>query len=437
MLFKKLFTVVLLGSCVSVSAQSYLGLLSDGYSGVHTVIANPAGLSGMPFRTDINLVGASAFVGNDFYSVQLGEALSSDYDFSAQAQKSPSSSNHLFGNVDVLGPAFSIRFGEKTSMAFFSRARAWVNLRDINGETFDNVSSDFDSDSDFSIEEGDFNAQGNAWSEIGISLGTVLMEREHFLLRVGASAKYLQGYANSYVMGENVAIDYRSVGNVGPNAANGGRIESSGQIAYGYSTDFQDYVFGKAGSGIGLDVGLVLEWRKAQEMPYRLRVGASLMDIGSISYDNGNEKFYDITNSISQEDLENTDGLLELFDSYYTELDRNTMERSQLPTALRISTDYHVAKKWYLHADALMGMVSSTAINASRVIDRYTLTPRYQTKWFSMYTPLGYSQHLGLQWGAGFRLGPIYFGSASLLSTVMGDDTGGADIYAGVKVPIY
>tara|TARA_R110002012_G_scaffold300941_1_gene500997 strand:+ start:21517 stop:22848 length:1332 start_codon:yes stop_codon:yes gene_type:complete len=437
MSIKKFFSLVMLICGIGASAQSYIGFLSDNYSGVHTVISNPAALSGMPYRTDINLLGVSGFVGNDYYSVSLGDAVKADYDFSTQAKKSPSSSNTLFGNLDVLGPSFSVRLGEKTTMALFTRGRAWVNIRDINGQTFENTSSAFDANSDYSIQEGDFYAQGNAWSEIGLSFGTVLIESAHTVLRVGASVKYLQGYANSYVQGENVAIDYRVNGIVLPNNQSVGSLESSGQITYGYSTDFQDYVFDRAGSGFGFDLGLLFEWRKNQNLPYTLKIGASLMDIGTIAYDTGLEKLYDITNSVSQEDVDNAEGLLDLFDSYYTELTRNVMQTAQLPTAIHLTADYRFAPRWYFNLDANISMVSNSTLNASSVINRYAITPRYQTKWFSMYAPLSISEHLGFQWGAGLRFGPLYVGSGSILSVLTGDDTMGADVYAGLKLPIF
>jgi hypothetical protein len=437
MFLKKWFPLFLCLISFDLAAQSYHGLLSDGYAGVHSVISNPASLCGMPYRTDINLLGASAIVGNDYYGVVLKDALKSDYDFSTQAKKSPSSSNNLFGNLDVLGPSFSIRLGERTTMAVFTRGRAWVNLRDINGETFENTSSAFDANADYTIEEGDFDAQGHAWSEIGLSFAKVLTETEHSVFRVGASIKYLQGYANSYVQGTDMSIDYQANGILLPNGQTVGSIASSGQITYGYSTDFQSYVFDRAGTGFGFDMGLVYEWRKARTLPYTLQMGVSLMDVGSITYDAGIEKKYDITNSVSQEEVDSADGLLNLFDSYYTELTRNSIETTQLPMALRLTTDYRFGTKWYLHLNAQISMVSATEINASRVIDRYAVTPRFQTKWLSVYSPLSISEHLGFQWGAGFRLGPLYVGSGSILSVFMGNDTMGADVYAGLKVPIF
>ncbi|HCO84768.1 MAG TPA: flagellar motor protein MotB, partial [Arenibacter sp.] len=46
-------------------------------------------------------------------------------------------------------------------------------------------------------------------------------------------------------------------------------------------------------------------------------------------------------------------------------------------------------------------------------------------------------QNLGVQWGAGLRAGPLYVGSGSILTVLTSDQSKGADVYAGLKIPIY
>ena len=57
---KTLFLGLCLCASVSIKAQSFIGFLTDNYSGVNSVISNPANIVDSRFKTDIHLAGASA-----------------------------------------------------------------------------------------------------------------------------------------------------------------------------------------------------------------------------------------------------------------------------------------------------------------------------------------------------------------------------------------
>ncbi len=65
------------------------------------------------------------------------------------------------------------------------------------------------------------------------------------------------------------------------------------------------------------------------------------------------------------------------------------------------------------------------------------MTPRFESKWFSFYSPLSLIQNAGFKWGAGLRLGPLYLGSGSIVSALLNAEMASADVYAGLKIPIY
>ena len=88
---KTLTLLFLLVGILSTEAQSYIGFLTDNYSGVHSVITNPANIVDSRFKTDINLFGVSAFVTNDYYAAKFGDAIKSDYDFEDDAKTFASS----------------------------------------------------------------------------------------------------------------------------------------------------------------------------------------------------------------------------------------------------------------------------------------------------------------------------------------------------------
>jgi outer membrane protein OmpA-like peptidoglycan-associated protein len=69
----------------------------------------------------------------------------------------------------------------------------------------------------------------------------------------------------------------------------------------------------------------------------------------------------------------------------------------------------------------------------------FTLTPRLEKKWFSIYSPFYYNALAKkMAWGAGFRAGPVFAGSASVLSNFFSNkNVTGADFHLGVTLSIY
>ena len=170
--------------------------MSDNYSGVHGVISNPANITDSRFKTDINLAGFSAFGGNDYYGVNVFDALKDDYDFDLESKKSPSEKNSGAVNIDVLGPAFMFNLSRKSSIAIFTRGRFFVNAYDINGVSIDSI--DDDTTNDFNINEGDINVLAHGWAELGITYARVLINREQTFFKGGLTLKHLQGLGSAY-----------------------------------------------------------------------------------------------------------------------------------------------------------------------------------------------------------------------------------------------
>ena len=69
---KTTLAAILILMAAAVNAQSYIGYHSDNYNGVHGLIYNPANIADSRFKTDINLIGASAILGNDYYGDKFG-----------------------------------------------------------------------------------------------------------------------------------------------------------------------------------------------------------------------------------------------------------------------------------------------------------------------------------------------------------------------------
>ncbi|GAA3520689.1 DUF5723 family protein [Aquimarina addita] len=455
---KILFTGFVIFCISSAKAQSYLGYLTDNYSGVNSVIFNPANIVDSRFKTDINLFGVSAITGNDYYGLKLGDLFDDNFDIEDDANKSPKEKNNVFGNIDVLGPSFMFNINDKNSIAVFTRGRVFYNINEVNGTTLENITNDFDENEDFVVNEGDFYATANAWAEVGVSYARVIMDKEQHFLKGGISLKYLQGLGNVYSEGNNVNIDFDADGSALPTGGTTGSIDTTGEVSYGYSNnleeDTDDFEVVSGATGIGADIGFVYEWRpdykehtltdsKGQSYPlkdvnkYKLKFGLSITDLGSINYDDGTEETYDINNTISEEQFENEDDFQDVLESFYTLTAAGNTTKAVLPTALHLNADWNINHKFYVNLNTDLSLISKSKVNASRIANVVSLTPRFESKWFSFYSPISVVQYSGFQWGAGLRAGPLYIGSGSIVSLLISDNSKAADIYAGLKIPIY
>ena len=439
-----------------VKAQSYIGFLTDNYSGVHSVISNPANIVDSRFKTDINLIGGSVLIGNDYYGVNVMDAIKDDYDFDLDATKSPSSNNNIGAYEDVLGPSFMFNLNSNSSIAIFTRVRSVVNINEINGNTIDAI--DDDETEDFIVNEGDFGAFGQAWGELGLAYAKVFKNDEEHFIKGGLSLKYLQGLGSGYAYGNNVSIDYDADGTDLGGGETTGDISSTGVITYGRYDDFDndqyEYDVPNA-TGFGVDLGIIYEWRPnhadykstnnngdaythKHANKYKLKLGLSITDIGSIKYKDGIQETFDITNTgVSEEDFENADDFDDILNSFYTQTGTEVGYTTTLPTAIHLNADWSFSRRFYVNLNTDFSLISKGKSNASRIPGVVSLTPRFESKVFSFYVPVSVIENVGLQAGAGLRMGPLYLGSGSVLSVLTSDDTKGADVYAGLKIPVY
>ncbi|GAA4883915.1 DUF5723 family protein [Flaviramulus aquimarinus] len=449
--------VLFVVSSFCVKAQSYIGFLTDNYSGVHGVISNPANIVDSRFKTDVNLIGASVFTGNDYYGVNVLDAIKDDYDFDLDATKSPSNDNNIASYADVMGPSFMFNLNKKSSIAVFTRVRSVLNINEINGTTIDVI--DDDETDDFIVNEGDFNVFGQAWAELGVTYARVLLNKEQHFLKGGLTIKYLQGAGSAYAYGKNVTVNYDSDGTPLGGGQTTGSISSTGEVVYGRFVEFEeddyDYDLPDNATGFGGDLGFVYEWRPnhadykttnakgtpyvhKHENKYKLKLGLSITDIGSIKYKDGIQESFDITNTgVSEDDINDAEDIDDILNSLYTQTGSEIGYTATLPTALHVNADWSFSKRFYVNLNTDLSLISKKKTNASRISNVVSLTPRFESKWFSFYIPVSVIENNGLQAGAGLRTGPLYIGSGSVLSVLTSDNTKGADVYAGLKIPVY
>jgi hypothetical protein len=97
-----------------------------------------------------------------------------------------------------------------------------------------------------------------------------------------------------------------------------------------------------------------------------------------------------------------------------------------LPATLQMNLDYHVCNKFYVNAESQIGLNSQS-------YSVIAITPRYEGRKYGFFLPLSYNSLTKVNAGFSLRAGPLYLGSGSVLSALVGDSRQ-ADVFIGFRV---
>lgn len=177
-----------------------------------------------------------------------------------------------------------------------------------------------------------------------------------------------------------------------------------------------------------------VQGQRAQQ--YKFKMALAVTDIGSINYKNSENTAYDANGDVNALEFE-TKSIEEVLEDNYTGTTVTGDQKITLPTALQIMADYYIGRRWYVGLHTGLSMQNSGNANTNTLINTATLAPRWESKWFSVYSPIGLRQYGDLAWGLGLRLGPLTVGSGSVLTNLLSDKSRNADVYLGLKIPLY
>lgn len=432
--------MIILGliSCGSYS-QSYIGHTVDNYSGIHGILLNPASVVNPNFRTDINLFSASAFAGSDYFGIDLNYVLESTegFNFDDQLKRFPKNDNQFFLNVDILGPSFMFNLNPRSSLAVSTRLRGFMNLNNVNGELYESVESGFNEDENFDFALNNFTGTVHYWGELGLTYGRILMEGGPNFLKGGLTLKYLQGAGSTFLNAPAVTGQFDAETEL---------ITTTGNLSYGKSQNFDsnEIDFSNTSAGFGADLGLTYEYRPESRFnddpefrthDYKLKVGISVTDIGQINYSESTVTSYDLNNIVHEDRFEEED--LETVLEEYEGTEQIVDAKISLPTAVHILIDYKFRDRIFLAVLGSYSLIGEEKEQANRILNTITAVPRFEAKWLSFYLPVGIRQYDGFTMGAGLRIGPLSVGSGSVISNYISDSAKTADVYVGLKIPVY
>ncbi|WP_405399901.1 DUF5723 family protein [Maribacter sp. Asnod2-G09] len=457
-----LITFLVFGLPLYLFSQNGHGFSFDNYNGIYGSVTNPANTAQSKYRWHINAIsynqlGISDFGTIDYFNIEGNPTGFNRLNFEEHNDNS-SNSNFMVSDSDVMLPSVLFNINENHAVGLILRSRSFSDYSNYNGQFLANLNNDFEN-----TEDGEFNSTFNnttqQWKEIGLNYALVLLNSNYHFIKIGGTAKYLMGnkaveargtLAGNYTQGTSGEVNFTSVDLTYLNTTGENNLQTDPQKFY--TNAFGN--FENNGCGFGGDLGLVYEWRPRETNrvsvrnnagavnTYKLKISASILDIGSIKYKSSIEKdslFTNTPTSIEKNEIIDN-GLVEALkegSGITPDLQQGEVTFA-LPRALNIGVDYILFndKNYYINLNYIKSLTKQEDLFTNSRLDLITLTPRYETQKFSVYLPITYEQNSSdVSAGIGVRFGPITIGSAALSNLIMDGDM--KHLYFGLNLPLF
>jgi hypothetical protein len=432
--FKKLYPICLTFLLVSgiSNCQTNSGITEDNYNGIHGVLINPANVTDSRISSEFNLFSLNLLLGNDYTPLNLSNI--TELIDGGNYTAFPNDDNNGLLNLDILGPSFMFNLNSKSSLAVTTRVRALVDLNNINGLLAESIADGF-MEEDFNFNIANMDVTAHAWGEIGLAYGRTLYSKEDHFVKGGITLKYLLG-------GGVAQVNSNSISGIYQNSQQQDLLTLNGDLSYGSYESSE-----KLSPGFGADIGFVYEFRPKSNYSssedatnkainkYKLKLGIALLDIGSITYKNLEQTTYNIDGALNGSAME--DDLEQALEDNFNGITTNSDTKVLLPTSLQINADYKIAKRFYASLNYNQALHGKDEPYSNNGLNLITLAPRFETRYFSLHMPFGYSKLGETSFGLGLRMGPLTLGSGTILSNLLSDKSNLANAYVGLKVPIY
>lgn len=464
--------LILLLANLRLPAQHLMGLAGSNRVSTHAVLLNPSAIADSRQGFYLNLFTGQASFTNTYFHydgprITPGSFMEGEgeemFDRSYIKERLDGKSKMAYFGTDLRLPSFMLKLSPRHSIALTTRFRTVVQANNLSENLarvigFGTANADIQ-DTPFTNQEAYFNF--NAFGETGLTYARVLLSREKRFLKGGITLKKLAGLYNAHLLVSD--LDYQVL--KAQDGTSYMRVQQ-GNARFGYTRsefelDEEDILEAMTwrnipGSGWGLDIGFTYEHRPKYEEyqyisggvertdhgrnKYKYRIGASLLDVGGISYkDSQHVRSYDLTRKNLDLDDETFSGLdVENLGPSLEEAlevrpaERQTTIRSGLPTALHLNVDYMLTKRLYLNTSLLHDLRGKGTITM-RQFSVFTVAPRFESKSLELAIPVSLTNdYRDLALGAMLRLGPLLIGSNNLSALLGNGKTVGADLYAGL-----
>lgn len=442
-------------------SQEFPGYSMGNYSGIHGVYLQPASIADSRYKVDVNLIGMHLLMGNTYLNFDRKYSFENfrktDFNLNSGLTESNAPGDKFFWtDMGLYVPSFMVTLSEKHSIAVGSRARTKFHIDNVDGDLAKLMKEKLEYPTLWgsSLENSNFSIQNMSWNEYSITYARVLLDKKKHFLKAGITPKLVHGAFAFYLFADNLKFLVH-------NSDTLTIIDT--EVDYGHSDNFE-FAQGSVSYSINtkpapaLDLGVVYEWRPGYEKhkfemdgktdlwrrdknKYKLRIGASLTDLGSIKFEKGpiSHNFHANINNWNVQNLDFNS--VESFDD--TIRSRFEMDNSEthfsmrLPTALSLQVDYNVWKGFYLNLLPYYAMKFDNVPHKVHGISSLTITPRWETKWLGVFAPVSFNEYDETKVGMDVMVGPFVAGTNDILSFTYKEKISALDFHFFVRIPIY
>lgn len=433
---KKLICLVLfLVAQLGQAQEHFAGVSTSKRVGIVNLTVNPSELANLKNHFEIQLLSSSMNVANN--KVGFND-LTDDTNTEDLLLSGTKPINFNFSN-EILGPGVAVRL-LKWRFAVTSKVNIKAGVLNVSpvlasyltGSDVQQLPIGGDEINYFSNQR--FN--GNMWGEVGFAVARKVWENEKGLLNAGINVKLMfpGAYANMGIGNFNGTVTNNNDGDLVLKDTDANvNFAYSGSLAQEFtnSKQYTNSLFGNF-DGLAADIGVDYQLKKGNS--YKLKVGASIMNLGGMTYNDNNNNSTDYKLKISG----NQELVLNFFDGVddipaikqhlideaalgnieFTEITSNKDFRVSLPTTLNLYADVHLISKLNVTLFTQQKLNSNSGNNQIAAQTIYSVTPRFGIGFFEAYLPVSVNDISGTNAGLGFRLGGFFMGSNSILSSI-------------------
>lgn len=462
---------MLLAVNFSARSQEMLGATLGNYAGINSLQLNPSAMNGSKQYLDVQLVGADAFIQNNYLyqdkkDYSFWNFFKAGYKFPVHEENygteerffytyQNKADKDVFLNIRINGPG-AMLIWDRHAIAITTALRTNASFHNVpqNIANFIYLGLNYVPQHNINyIINQKFGAAFASWGEIGLSYSYLLYQKRYDRISVGASVRRLFGLAGGYIAVNQ--MDY-----VVPDDSTMIVNNLDATVGYSMPIDYSNNSFVSGdlvkGGGFGFDVGVTYTRtlraaytqyiRRPCEQRYEdylYRVGLAILDIGRIKFKkNANDYAIDNRSSywwdVNELDFDDLGRFMDTV-SYRFYGDENASYRGDivkiwLPSALSLQVDYHYAGPWYINASLIYGVrLSKSAIKRPAQL---SITPRYETGWFEASLPITLYDWTLPRIGLAVRVYGLTIGTEKLGQFFKISNFTGMDLYFSLKIPI-
>jgi hypothetical protein len=452
--------LIFLGS-FSLHAQEQIGLRVSNFSGVNSMMLNPAQVLVSRQGWDVNLMSGYFFIENNYAYIQDASALEllrsggsakikPIFSENGGGPTGPNTYALNFSNDDqtrfiglaggVMGPSFMVSHPSGHSFGAFLNGRVAFGARRIPNPLSYYKYENQPLFETFTIEP--FELAMLAWGELGLNYGFRFPTYNGNEIGFAVTLKAIQGYETVYFENQ-VPIEFTRF----PEDTVFSNVVS---FRYGYTRsnlDAPPLNISGNGLGAGFDFGVIYTTEGPNDN-YEWRLGASIMDVGAIRFNQNAARHQAVSDREIQfvsseynfvDSPEDLDAIVRKFSSDVLgdESDSFVSDVAQvwLPAALSVQIDYNFNDLFYLNATLVQGIsVGGVSVERGNLL---AITPRVEHRWFEAGLPVSFYNYRDVNIGLFGRLGPLVLGSENLGSLFTKSNLTGTDFYIGLRVPYF